>query len=216
MKNFKAVKNIIFDFGGVVLDIDPVQTLNELKKLGFNEPELLEMPEFKDQIMGKFERGILTPETFRNKIRKFLKLDVSDQRIDDAWNALLLDIPKERIKVIEQAKSHYNIFLLSNSNEIHYDVYVRDLQLRFGYREFDQLFHKAYFSFDLHLSKPNPEIFEFVLDQHKMLPEETLFIDDTLEHIESTKMLGFQTYHLQKPVRLRDLFTDGRLKEDLK
>ena len=168
MKNFKAVKNIIFDFGGVVLDIDPVQTLNELKKLGFNEPELLEKPEFKDQIMGKFERGILTPETFRNKIRNFLNL------------------------------------------------HVRDLQLRFGYREFDQLFHKAYFSFDLHLSKPNPEIFEFVLDQHKMLPEETLFIDDTLEHIESARKLGFQTYHLEKPVRLRDLFTDGRLKEDLK
>ncbi len=216
MANFMPVKNILFDFGGVVLDIDPVQTINELKKLGFEDVDLLERPDFKEQIMNKFERGILTPETFRNKVRDFLGLDVCDQEIDDAWNALLLDIPKERIKVIEQAKEHYNIFLLSNSNEIHYDVYVRDLQLRFGYREFDQLFHKAYFSFDLHLSKPNPEIFEFVLDQHKLVPEETLFIDDTLEHIESAKKLGLQTYHLQKPVRLRDLFIDGKLKEDLK
>ncbi|MBU2466379.1 MAG: HAD-IA family hydrolase, partial [Bacteroidetes bacterium] len=143
-------------------------------------------------------------------------IDACDQEIDDAWNALLLDIPKERIAVIEQAKQHYNVFLLSNSNEIHYDVYVRDLQLRFGYREFDQLFDKAYFSFDLHLSKPNPEIFEFVLDQHKLVPEQTLFIDDTLEHIESARSLGLQTFHLQKPTRVRDLFTEGKLKEDLK
>jgi glucose-1-phosphatase len=216
MANIQAVKNILFDFGGVVLDIDPIQTLNELQKLGFEDVDLLEKPEFKEQIMNKFERGILTPESFRKKIRSYLGLELCDQEIDDAWNALLLDIPKERIRVIEQAKEHYNIFLLSNSNEIHYDVYVRDLQLRFGYREFDQLFHKAYFSFDLHLSKPNPEIFEFVMDQHKLLPQETLFIDDTLEHIESANSLGLQTYHLQKPVRLRDLFTDGKLKEDLK
>ncbi|MDA3944211.1 MAG: HAD family phosphatase [Bacteroidetes bacterium] len=216
MANFQPIRNIIFDFGGVVLDIDPIQTLNELKKLGFEDDELLEDPAFKEGIMNKLERGILTPETFRKKVRDFLGIDACDQEIDDAWNALLLDIPKERIAVIEQAKQHYNVFLLSNSNEIHYDVYVRDLQLRFGYREFDQLFDKAYFSFDLHLSKPNPEIFEFVLDQHKLVPEQTLFIDDTIEHIESARSLGLQTFHLQKPTRVRDLFTEGKLKEDLK
>lgn len=215
MATIQPITNIIFDFGGVVLDIDPAQTLNELKKLGFEDVGLLENPAFKEGIMNKFERGILTPETFRKKVRNFLKIKASDQEIDEAWNALLFDIPKERIAVIEQAKKHYNIFLLSNSNEIHYDVYVRDLQLRFGYREFDQLFDKAYFSFDLHLSKPNPEIFEFVLDQHKLIPEETLFIDDTLEHIEAARNLGLHVYHLEKPVRVRDLFTDGRLKEDL-
>jgi len=216
MATFQPVRSIIFDFGGVVLDIDPSQTLNELKKLGFEDEGLLESPAFKEGIMNKFERGILTPETFREKVRDFLGIKASDQQIDEAWNALLFDIPKERIAVIEQAKKHYNIFLLSNSNEIHYEVYVRDLQLRFGYREFDQLFDKAYFSFDLHLSKPNPEIFEFVMNQHKLKPEETLFIDDTLEHIEVARKLGLQTFHLENPVRIRDLFTEGKLKEDLK
>lgn len=216
MATIQPIRNIIFDFGGVVLDIDPTQTLKELKKLGFENVGLLEHPDFKEGIMNKFERGILTPETFREKVRDFLGIDATDQEIDEAWNALLFDIPKERIAVIEQAKKQYNIFLLSNSNEIHYEVYVRDLQLRFGYREFDQLFDKAYFSFDLHLSKPNPEIFEFVLNQHKLKPEETLFIDDTLEHIEAARKLGLQTYHLQNPVRIRDLFMDGKLKEDLK
>lgn len=216
MPIFQPVRNIIFDFGGVVLDIDPSQTIKELRKLGFDDEGLLENPAFKEGIMNKFERGILTPEMFRKKVREFLNIKASDQEIDEAWNALLFDIPKERIAVIEQVKKHYNIFLLSNSNEIHYEVYVRDLQLRFGYREFDQLFDKAYFSFDLHLSKPNPEIFEFVMNQHKLKPEETLFIDDTLEHIEAARNLGLQTYHLQNPVRIRDLFTDGTLKEDLK
>jgi len=216
MATIKPVSTIIFDFGGVVLDIDPSQTINELKKLGFEDVGLLENPAFKEGIIDKFERGIHTPETFREKVRDFLKIKITDQQIDEAWNALLFDIPKERIAVIEEAKKHYPIFLLSNSNEIHYEVYVRDLQLRFGYREFDQLFDKAYFSFDLHLSKPNPEIFEFVMNQHKLKPEETLFIDDTLEHIEAAQKLGLRTYHLQNPVRIRDLFTDGRLKEDLK
>ncbi len=92
---------------------------------------------------------------------------------------------------------------------------LRDLQLRFGYQEFDQLFVKILFSFDLHLSKPNPEIFEFVLNQHRLVPSETLFIDDTFEHIEAARKLGLKTYHLQKPERLRDIIIDGRLRNDL-
>jgi glucose-1-phosphatase len=215
MSTNKTIRNIIFDFGGVVLDIDPSLTLKELANLGFKNTEVFVTPDFQEGVMNKFERGILTPEIFRQKVRESLGAEVSDQKIDDAWNALLLDIPKERIAVIEALRKNYKTFLLSNSNEIHYDVYVRDLQLRFGYREFDQLFDKAYFSFDLHLSKPNPEIFEFVLNQHRLVPSETLFIDDTFEHIEAARKLGLKTYHLQKPERLRDIFSNGRLNDDL-
>ncbi|MDP3443204.1 MAG: HAD family phosphatase [Ignavibacteria bacterium] len=215
MKTNETIQNIIFDFGGVILDIEPQQTINELIKLGVKDVSVFNSPDFQNEVMNKFERGILTPEAFRNKVRQFIDKKICDQDIDDAWNALLLDIPKERIKVIEQVKEHYSIYLLSNSNEIHYELYVRDLQLRFDYREFDQLFDKAYFSFDLHLSKPNPEIFEFVMYQHTMKPSVTLFIDVTLEHIEAAQKLGIRTLHLVKPLRVRDLFTDGILKEDL-
>ncbi len=215
MKAHQPIRNIIFDFGGVILDIDPLLTLNELKNLGVDDLDIFQSPIFQQDVMQKFERGILTPEVFRDKVRDFIGIPLCDQDIDDAWNALLLDIPKERIKVLEDVKKNYPIFLLSNSNEIHYDVYLRDLQLRFGYREFDQLFTKAYFSFDLHLSKPNPEIFEFVMHQHKLIPEETLFIDDTAEHIEVASNLGFRVYQLQKPERVRDLFINGILREDL-
>ena len=209
------IKNIIFDFGGVVIDIDPQLTVNEFVKLGFTNYEKLMSHVFVDDIIAKFEKGILTPELFRVKLREFLELDVTDQELDDAWNALLFDIPRERIEVIEKVKKNYSIYLLSNSNEIHYDLFVRDLQLRFGYQEFDSLFEKAYFSFDLHLLKPDPEIYEFVLNQHGMIPGETLFIDDKPENIEAAKNLGIRTHLLSKPQRIRDIFTDGKLIEGL-
>ncbi len=215
MDNQPQIQQIIFDFGGVILDIDPQQTLNALKALGVSNIEPFISKEFQEKVTDKFERGILTPEIFRQKVREKVGIKLSDEQIDDAWNALLLDIPKERIAILEEVKQHYKIFLLSNSNEIHYDIYLRDLQLRFGYREFDQLFHKAYFSFDLHLSKPDPEVFEFILNQHQLLPNETLFIDDTLSHIKAARKLGLRTYHLAKPQRIRDLFTDGQLKQGL-
>ena len=209
------IKNIIFDFGGVILDIDPQLTVNEFVKLGFNDFEKLMTPKFTEDIIGKFDRGILTPELFRKKLKAYLDIKVTDQKLDDAWNALLYDIPQERIEVIEKVKKKYKIYLLSNSNEIHYDLFVRDLQLRFGYREFDELFHKAYFSFDLHLLKPNPEIYEFVINQHGLLPEETLFIDDKEENILAAQKLGLRTYKLDKPERIRDIFDNGKLVKGL-
>lgn len=210
------IENIIFDFGGVIIDIDPMLTVRELEKSGFRDIEKLKTKEFYQQVIYKFEKGIDTPAVFHNKLRQYLHMDLSDQQLDDAWNALLFDIPEERIRIIEQVKKHYPIYLLSNSNEIHYDLYVRDLQLRFGYREFDELFDKAYFSFDLHLAKPHPEIFEFVINQHQLIPEKTLFIDDRIENIKGARKAGLRTYHLSSPQRIRNLFRNGVLKPDLK
>ncbi len=212
--NTKAIETIIFDFGGVVIDIDPQLTIKEFIKLGFTNPEKTNSDEF-TRLIRKFERGILTPEVFRKRMKDFLGISVTDQQFDDAWNALLYDIPNERIEIIEQVKKNYQIFLLSNSNEIHYDLYVRDLQLRFGYREFAELFHSAYFSFDLHLSKPDVEVYEFVICQHDLDPEKTLFIDDNPENIEAAQKTGLQTYLLEKPERVRDIFTDGLLNNGL-
>ncbi|MCF6170233.1 MAG: HAD family phosphatase [Bacteroidales bacterium] len=210
--NTKEIKAIIFDFGGVIIDIDPQLTINEFVKLGFSDVQKTKSDAF-TQLIRKFERGILTPEVFRGKMKKFLGIEISDQQFDDAWNALLFDIPNERIEIIEQVKENYQIFLLSNSNEIHYDLYVRDLQLRFGYREFADLFHNAYFSFDLHLSKPDIEVYEFVINQHDLDPDKTLFIDDNTDNINTAQQAGLQTYLLQKPERVRDIFSKGLLKD---
>lgn len=211
----KNIKTIIFDFGGVILDIDPQITIKEFQKMGFKDVAKTKSKEFIEDIIRKFERGIYTPEVFRKKLRAFLELDVSDQKLDDAWNALIYDIPAERIEILEQVKKNYQMLLLSNSNEIHYDLYVRDLQLRFGYREFDELFDKAYFSFDVHLSKPDPEVYEFIINQHDLKPSQTLFIDDNEENIAAASKLGLKTYLLAKPERVRDIFENGVLKPGL-
>ena len=140
------IKNIIFDLGGVILDIDETVVYKELEKLGINTTELAHSKEF-IELMSKFDTGVYTAPTFRKKAKALLGLDkMTDKRFDDIWNAMLLDIPRERIEAIEKVKKHYKIFLMSNTNVIHYDLYIRDLQLRFGYNEFDELFHKSYFS----------------------------------------------------------------------
>ncbi len=209
------IKTIIFDLGGVVLDIDPQLSINEFKKLGLKNDDIFKNFDFIEKVIRKFERGILTPEVFRNKIREHLNLDLTDAQIDDAWNAILYDIPAERIKIIEEVKKNYKILLFSNSNEIHYDLFIRDLQLRFGYNEFEDLFDKAYFSFDMHLSKPDVEAFEYIMYQNKLVPEETLFIDDLEANIEAAKSLGWKTYRMVPPERVRDIFDNGKLKEDI-
>ena len=207
------IKNIIFDLGGVVLDIDENIVYQELEELGINTTELAQSKEF-SEIMSKFDTGIYTAPTFRKKTKALLGLEkMTDQKFDSIWNAMLLDIPRERIEAIEKIKKHYKIFLMSNSNEIHYDLYVRDLQLRFGYNEFDELFNKSYFSFAEHLEKPNPRFFELILDHEHLLPEETLFIDDTAENIKVAKSLGINTYHISREELVRNLFENGVLKD---
>ena len=210
------IKTIIFDFGGVIIDIDPQLTMNGFAKLGARKLDADQTQDLIHNIIRKFEKGIFTPEVFRSKIKDFLQIPkATAQQIDDAWNALLYDIPGKRLKAIKEAKDHYQILLLSNSNEIHYDLYLRDLQLRFGYREFDELFHKSYFSFDLHMAKPDSEIFEFVIHQHKLDRAKTLFIDDTEENLLTAHKLGLSTYQMKKPKKVRHLFQDGILKNDI-
>ena len=207
------IKNIIFDLGGVILDIDETIVYKELEKLGIKTSELARSKEFID-IMSKFDTGIYTAPTFRKKTKALLELGkMTDKRFDAIWNAMLLDIPRERVEAIEKIKKHYKIFLMSNTNVIHYDLYIRDLQLRFGYNEFDELFHKSYFSFAEHLEKPDPRFFELILDHEGLLPEETLFIDDTEKNIKVAQSLGINTYHISREELVRNLFENGVLKD---
>ena len=207
------IKNIIFDLGGVILDIDENIVYQELEKMGISTSELAHSKEFME-LMSKFDTGIYTAHTFRKKMKALIGQErMTDQKFDSIWNAMLLDIPRERIEAIEKVKKHYRIFLMSNSNVIHYDLYVRDLQLRFGYNEFDELFDKSYFSFAEHLEKPDPRFFELILDHEGLQPEETLFIDDMEPNIKVAKSLGINTYHIRRDELVRNLFENGVLKE---
>ena len=208
------IKNIIFDLGGVILDIDENAALHELQKLGVDSQQLVNSEAFK-AIDERFERGIITANTFRKQVKALVELPkLSDADFDYVWNSVLLDIPRERILALEEIKEHYNIFLMSNTNEIHYDLYIRDLQLRFGYKQFDDLFDKSYFSFDTHLLKPDPLFFEYILDQQGLKPQETLFIDDTETNVKQDMQLGLHVFHIHRDELVRSFFQEGILKPD--
>ena len=209
------IKNIIFDLGGVIIDIDTQAIVNQMNKMGFTNVEKLYEPEFL-KILERFEEGIVKASTFRNEVKNYLEINVTDALFDEIWNSMLYDIPQRRIDLVKQLKQNYHVFLLSNSNEIHYDMYVRDLQLRYGYREFDSLFDKAFFSFALHLAKPDLDIFRYALDSENLNPDETLFIDDLEENRAAARKLGIHTIDVTTGSRIVDLFENGLLKNDLK
>ncbi|MCX6245022.1 MAG: HAD family phosphatase [Bacteroidetes bacterium] len=205
-----SLKNIIFDFGGVICDLHIHKTEEKFRAFGppkEKNPGTAEKGALDFEfLVEQLEKGKIAPEMFHSTIRDFYQTPPSDTAIDEAWNALLGRIPAGRIRLLEELRTTYRIFLLSNSNSIHYDCYRHDFEQDFGYRDFDELFEKAWFSFRIGLKKPDPAIFRFVLKEKNLIPAETLFIDDTSEHVEAARLIGIQGYHLKKGEAITALF----------
>jgi putative hydrolase of the HAD superfamily len=205
-----SIKNIIFDFGGVICDLEISRSVEKFKAFGPPKAEFSGNKEEQDRqfelLVSTYETGPITSQQFRESIRNHYQSPPTDQAIDDAWNALLAGIPEPRIRMLEELRKSYRIFLLSNSNEIHYLRYREDLQKQYGYRDFDEIFEKAYFSYILHLRKPDPAIFLRVMNENSLAPSETLFIDDTLIHIEAARKIGINGYHLKEGEDVTMLF----------
>jgi HAD superfamily hydrolase (TIGR01509 family) len=201
-----SIKNIIFDFGGVILNINPGLTFEKFNQLGF--PALFDVNDLsrQDETLLMFEKGLISPEEFRKKIREKIARPLSDEQIDEAWNAMLLDLPEDRIKLLVNLKNKYNLYLLSNTNEIHYLNYTRQLKLKYAYNRLSELFKGVCFSFQVHLSKPGREIYEHMILVNSLIPAETLFIDDSEVNIEGAKLTGLKTHHLKTGENLIDLF----------
>jgi glucose-1-phosphatase len=200
-----GIKNIIFDFGGVIIPVDPMAFAGGLISLGCTD--VLSLHEFflKEQVYMRFEKGELSPEEFRMLLRRRLNRMVSDAEIDQAWNLILGEIPAHRVTFLESLKSGYRTFLLSNTNKIHYDRYQDQFRKTYGYPSLDDLFEKAYYSFQLGLYKPDPAIFEFVINDSGVKPEETLFIDDYQVNIEAADKLRLQTIHLTDGMEVAEI-----------
>jgi len=208
IRNPKSIKNIIFDFGGVICNIDVKIAEKRFAELGLSAGDDKSSIAKVKKLFENIETGALGPQEFRDELKKYFLNPVTDAQIDDAWNALLLDIPENRIRLLEDLRKHYRIFLLSNTNEIHYRCYVESFRKQFGYENFDALFEKAYFSYRIGLRKPLLEIFSFVLQRSRLNPSETLFIDDTLMHVEGARNAGMYAYHLRIDLgeEIHDLF----------
>lgn len=186
------IKNIIFDLGVVIININPDLTTSAMKSLGFNEFEKSYSLFKQTDIFDLLEKGLIKSDYLRNELRKHSNNDISDQSFDEAWNAMLLDFPENRINLLKELKKKYNIYLLSNTNEIHYKQYLQDFKNRYGF-EFNSLFVKAYYSFQVGMRKPDEEIYKYAVNDSNLDPNETLFIDDLLVNIASAKSTGLQT-----------------------
>jgi len=207
-QNIDHIDNVIFDLGGVILNIDPFQTVSEMQKLGLGDFDAVYAHLVHTHTLDKLEKGLITQREFLDEIKGGRQL--TDEQVLDAWNALLLDFPKEKISLLKQLKdgSRFRTFLLSNTNAIHYQIYTRMLQDEYGFEGLEELFDKAYFSHDLHMRKPDAEIFEYVIRDSGVNPERTLFIDDSQANVEAARASGIQAYHLNGNNTINDLFPE--------
>ena len=201
----KKIRNIVFDLGGVLVDLDFKAAINGLQKAGFaNVKEQLQAFDC-EGIFQKFELGEMTADEFRSAIRENSTVSLTDEEVDGLWNAMLLEVPREKLELILHLRSKYMVYLLSNTNSIHWDYVCKNA---FNYRGFrvNDYFEETFLSYEMHLAKPDKAIFEKVLEEANLLPEETLFIDDSEANCKAASELGIHTHHYHIGEDLKELF----------
>jgi epoxide hydrolase-like predicted phosphatase len=211
MKN-EDIKNIIFDLGDVILNIDvPLASQSFAELTGKEKHEVMEI--FKENdLFRKFETGHLDEPGFRNLVRELLSSpDWTDDKIDTAWNSLLLDLPPARVALLQQLAKKYRLFLLSNTSSIHITQVNKILEAATGIKKLDDLFEKVFLSYEMGLMKPDPQIYLDVMRQAGIVADETLFLDDNLDNIRGADSVGIQTIHVQKPVTILEYLKDYAL-----
>lgn len=206
---FKNIKNLIFDLGGVIIDIDPTITFSYFAKQTGRSVEEINSILFNQEIWQGHEKGIVSDSDFRNHIKENYLQNHSEIEIDKTWNSLLLNIPKERIELLLKLKNKYKIYLLSNTNAIHIQQVNVILQHSIGIATFEQIFDKVYYSYQIGLRKPDPNIYTYVLNSLKINAFETLFIDDNLENIIAANTLGIKTIHVTPPHTIIELLQNA-------
>lgn len=202
----QTVKAIIFDLGGVILNIDYQRTIEEFKKLGLENFETCFSQASQTKIFDDFETGQISSQHFINSLLPYLKEGTSSNKVVHAWNALILDQPKEKIDLLITLKKTYPLYLLSNTNALHVPV-VRRRWAEVTPEPMEYFFNKIYFSHEIHLRKPNQEIFQLVCQEQKLEPSEVLFIDDSIQHVVGAQKFGLQTIHLIAPEQLYQIFS---------
>ena len=202
------IKNIIFDLGGVVLNLDYSKTEDEFKKIGVLHFKELYSKKKQTILFDDFEKGKIKPEVFISSLKDSENLKIREIDFINAWNAMLLEIPIEKLKFIYGLKKDYKIFLLSNTNEIHIKKFKEDLKKNNMLEQFYNCFDKIYYSSRMGKRKPEKSCFNQVLEENGLMAENTLFIDDSIQHIEGAKKAGIKTFHLEKNKSILDLVPD--------
>ena len=201
------LSTIIFDLGGVLIDLDTNRSIESFSALSGLSAEEVYAKFIDDQWSYAFEKGEIDTATFRDEVRKSLKIDISDNQIDDSWNAMLLDIPLARLNLIDSLRDKYQVFVLSNTNAIHVETFNKKVAAATNGALIHDYFDKIYYSHELGMRKPDAEIFSHVIDTNNLKPAETLFIDDMEINIAGAQSVGLRTVHLTDQAYLTELFS---------
>ncbi len=202
---FASVRHIIFDLGGVLLNLDYGATERAFAALGISDFNDRFSQLTQDSFFDDWETGRISREQFVDGLRAASgKSDLSDMQIIDAWNAMLMDFPLRRLQVLQQLRNQFDLFLLSNTNEVHEAAFNELLMKTCGFNTIAHFFDRIYLSHRVGLRKPGKEIFQRILDENSLQAGQTLFIDDSPQHIETAKSLGIQTIHLTKGMTIED------------
>lgn len=200
----QAIKNIIFDLGDVIINIDVPETTQAFADLAQRSFDEIQTLITQNSVFQKFETGQLSSDEFRDYVRTlFRRSDWTDAMIDEAWNALLLDIPPQRVAKIQSlAQKGYRLFLLSNTNPIHVEATHEILRAATGVARLHDLFEKTYLSYEMGVMKPDAAIYERLLADAGIEAQETLFLDDNAHNIAAANACDIQTIHVQKPTSI--------------
>lgn len=201
------IEAIIFDFGGVLINIDYHATITAFQSLGLKNFEELYSQASQSNIFNDLETGVITSDTFIHRLQQEYLHGVNKQQIIDAWNKMILEVPAYSITLLRDLKKQgLSLYLLSNTNAIHIDKALEEWK-KTANDTMDAYFDKVYLSHEMKMRKPHPEIFEFVCSKEGLNPKTTLFIDDSIQHIEGAKKVGLQTLHLTDQSMLATVFS---------
>lgn len=201
----KEIKNIIFDLGGVIINLDTQRTIEEFNKISQIPFEEVYSQANQIEIFNLFDKGKISEFDFFSELRKQIRYEGPEVDLLYAWNAMLLDVPENRLDLLVEMKQNYTTFLLSNTCEPHISAFENDLYLDHGVKNFNDYFDEVYYSCRVGMRKPDKEIFEMVLSKNKLKPEETVFIDDSIQHVKGAGQCGINAYLLPKNMEVEEL-----------
>ncbi|MEO8820521.1 MAG: HAD family phosphatase [Ginsengibacter sp.] len=199
------IENIIFDLGGVLLDIDYNRTRDEFEKLGVTRFNEMYSQANADRLFQKLETGTIDEEDFYKELNHSSGMNLSPDEIKKAWNAMLLTFREDSLQFLDQLKNKYRIFLLSNTNKIHFASFDEIYYQTKRSKKFEEFFDKIFYSFEIGLRKPDATCYKWVLKDLNLNPERTLFIDDSIDNINGANSVGIQTLLLSPGKRIENL-----------
>jgi glucose-1-phosphatase len=208
--NTQKTENILFDLGGVIINLDPDHAFELFSQLFGRDVRSHMMDDIHNhQFFQQFELGKISEEEFRDSLRNLTKTNYEDALLDRAWNAMLGNIPPERIQWIEALSKQYNVAILSNTNSIHIRRFNEIFSQSSSYEHPKELFHRVYYSHEIGDRKPNKSCFQIVLDDLGMKPENTLFLDDNADNIKTANEMGIKTVWVKRNLLRRDQLPNG-------